>query len=599
MVFSMSTMRLGELLVAKSMIRPADLEAALGVQASVGGLLGMILVRLGSLSESDLLVALSEQLDIPIQARDEMPSPAQVEALLAETGTTHAWWVERQAVAWKTIKPPVLGEEDTEAEAVADEDVQLICAAVHPLDPTLRGLMAQIADRPVEWRLAAKSLIAAALEDVREDELEGLNGATDAARLRELAQEAPVIDFVNGVFAEALQRRASDIHVEPFEDKFFVRMRIDGILYTARTAPRSSFDAVCSRIKLLSGMDIGERRLPQDGRQAIRVSGQEVDLRVSALPAAWGESMVLRLLGKTSRLPELSELGLENEDAAKLARMVDQPNGIVLVTGPTGSGKTTTIYRLLSGINDGVRKIITVEDPVEFDLPGVIQVHVKADIGLTFAAGLRSILRQDPDVIMVGEIRDPETARIALQAALTGHMVISTVHTNSGLAAISRLLDLGVEDYLLADVMRGVVGQRLVRRLCPHCSAPSDTAQVATYRRAIPKAVRAKLKAGAQNWREPVGCAKCGGGGFLGRIGIYEIAPIGVAAANGIRRRASEPELLEIARREAGAVTMFEDGFLKAAAGQTALSEIFRVIGPVDPETDGLDHSADDLQAVY
>ena len=507
----MSSMRLGELLIAKNLIRPADLEAALGVQASVGGLLGMILVRVGSLSESDLLEALSEQLEIPIQARDEMPSPAQVEALLAETGTTHAWWVERQAVAWKTIKPPALGEEEPVAEAVADEDVKLICAAVHPLDPTLRGLMAQIADRPVEWRLAAKSLISAALEDVREEELD-FGGVADAARLRELAQEAPVIDFVNGVFAEALQRRASDIHVEPFEDKFHVRMRIDGILHTVRTAPRSSFDAVCSRIKLLSGMDIGERRLPQDGRQAIRVSGQEVDLRVSALPAAWGESMVLRLLGKTSRLPELSELGLEDDDAAKLARMVDQPNGIVLVTGPTGSGKTTTIYRLLTGLNDGVRKIITVEDPVEFDLPGVIQVHVKADIGLTFAAGLRSILRQDPDVIMIGEIRDPETARIALQAALTGHMVISTVHTNSGLAAISRLLDLGVEDYLLADVMRGVVGQRLVRRLCPHCSAPSDANQVATYRRAIPKAVRGRLKAASQNWREPVGCAKCGGG---------------------------------------------------------------------------------------
>ncbi len=596
----MSTMRLGELLISRNMIRPADLEAALGVQASVGGLLGMILVRLGSLSESDLLQGLSEQLNLPIQARDEMPSPAQVEALLAETGTTHAWWVERQAVAWKTTQPAPLGaEEDPDALQTEDDDAKLICAAVHPLDPTLRGLLAQIADRPVEWRLAPRSLIAAALEDVRDDELDFAGGVADAARLRELAQEAPVIDFVNGVFAEALQRRASDIHVEPFEDKFFVRMRIDGILHTARTAPRSSFDAVASRIKLLSGMDIGERRLPQDGRQAIRVSGQEVDLRVSSLPAAWGESMVLRLLGKTSRLPELSELGLANNDGVKLAKMVDQPNGIVLVTGPTGSGKTTTIYRLLTGINDGVRKIITVEDPVEFDLPGVIQVHVKADIGLTFAAGLRSILRQDPDVIMIGEIRDPETARIALQAALTGHMVISTVHTNSGLAAISRLLDLGVEDYLLADVMRGVVGQRLVRRLCTHCSAPSDPNQVKTYLRAVPKAVRARIKAEPQNWREPVGCPKCGGGGFLGRVGIYEIAPISVAAADAIRKRSGEPQLLEICRRDSGAITMFEDGFLKAAAGATALSEIFRVIGPVDPETDGQDHSADELQEVY
>jgi general secretion pathway protein E len=608
----MSTQRLGELLVAKKLIRPSDLEAALGVQASVGGLLGMILVRVGAVSESDLLAALSEQLGLPVQDKDNMPSPAQVEAYMDETGTSHAWWVERQAVAWKTSEPktPIRLEdaepgadadfpaEPAEEAAPDDPDAKLICAAVHPLDPTLRGLLEQMADRPVEWRLAPRSLISNALEDVRDDEDQIQAGVTDAARLRELAQEAPVIDFVNGVFAEALQRRASDIHVEPFEDKFYVRMRVDGILHTARTAPRSNFDAVASRIKLLSGMDIGERRLPQDGRQAIRVSGQEVDLRVSALPAAWGESMVLRLLGKTSRLPQMSELGLSDEDAARLKRVVDQPNGIVLVTGPTGSGKTTTIYRLLTGLNDGVRKIITVEDPVEFDLPGVVQVHVKADIGLTFAAGLRSILRQDPDIIMVGEIRDPETARIALQAALTGHVVISTVHTNSGLAAISRLLDLGVEDYLLADVMRGVVGQRLVRQLCPHCARPSNAEEVRSHLRATPKVILGRVRSSEQNWREPVGCKKCGGGGYLGRIGIFEIAPIGAEGAAAIRRRAGEPELLEASRR-AGMLTMFEDGVLKAATGQTSLSEIFRVIGPVDPETDGLDHSADEPQTVY
>jgi general secretion pathway protein E len=583
----MSAQRLGEMLVGKGLIRAQDLEAALSVQASVGGLIGLILVRMGALSESDLLEVVSEQLGLPVQVRDAMPSPVQVESFLEETRTTHTWWVERQAVAWRAGETASLGDEPAEE----DPDAPLICAAVHPLDPTLRGLMEQMADRPVEWRLAARSLVEAALEDVRGDgEADFAGGVTDAARLRELAEEAPVIDFVNGVFAEALQKRASDIHVEPFEDKFFVRMRVDGILSTVRTAPRGSFDAVASRIKLLSGMDIGERRLPQDGRQAVRISGQEVDLRVSSLPSAWGESMVLRLLGKTSRLPELAELGLTDADARKLGRMVDQPNGIVLMTGPTGSGKTTTIYRLLTGLNDGVRKIITVEDPVEFDLPGVVQVQVKADIGLTFAAGLRSILRQDPDVIMIGEIRDPETARIALQAALTGHMVISTVHTNSGLAAIARLLDLGVEDYLLADVMRGVVGQRLVRRLCPDCSRPADRAAAQTYRRSVPRALRARIT-GDENWREPVGCARCGNG-FLGRLGIFEIAPFGAAAGAAIRRRATEPELLEVSRR-AGYLTMFEDGVLKAAEGQTSLSEIFRVIGPVDPETDGLDHSAD------
>ena len=223
-------------------------------------------------------------------------------------------------------------------------------------------------------------------------------------------------------------------------------------------------------------MDIGERRIPQDGRQTVRVAGQEVDLRVSTLPAAWGESLVIRLLGKTNRLPELTELGLSEAEADTLLKLVDQPNGIVLISGPTGSGKTTTIYRLLAHLNAGDRKILTIEDPVEFDLKGVVQVHVRSDIGFTFAAGLRSILRQDPDVIMVGEIRDAETARIAVQAALTGHLVISTVHTNSALAAVPRLLDLGVEEYLLVDVLRGLVGQRLVRKLCPLCSQPDDTA---------------------------------------------------------------------------------------------------------------------------
>lgn len=587
-------MRLGDYLVAEGLVRPVDLDAALNVQSSVGGLLGLVLVRLGSLSETDLLAALSRQLSMRAQAREDMPSPAAVEAFIEESRTSHGWWVDRQAVAWRAQLPrpdpgpdadplvttPLTGE--TGAGTLGD----LICAAVNPLDDQLRAFMDQYAVEPVEWRLAARNVVASALEDIREDGgLEAVSLASDAARLRELAEEAPVIDFVNAVFAEAIQKRASDVHVEPFEDRFFVRMRVDGILHTARTAPRASFDAVCSRIKLLSGMDIGERRLPQDGRQAVRISGQEIDLRVSALPASWGESLVLRLLGKTSRIPELTELGLPAADAERLSRLVEQPNGIVLVTGPTGSGKTTTIYRLLTRLNDGERKIVTVEDPVEFDLPGVVQVHVRSDIGLTFAAGLRSILRQDPDVIMLGEIRDPETARIAIQAALTGHMVISTVHTNSGLAAIARLLDLSVEEYLLADVMRGVVGQRLVRRLCPHCSVPADPQKAASYDHAVPLPVRAALGTGPHDWREPMGCSRCSRTGFQGRLGLYEIAPFTSAIASAVRRRAGEDELIALAREE-GFVTLFEDGVRKAAAGRTAMSEIYRVIGPIDPELD-------------
>jgi general secretion pathway protein E len=344
---------------------------------------------------------------------------------------------------------------------------------------------------------------------------------------------------------------------------------------TTRTAPRARFDAVCSRIKLLSGMDIGERRLPQDGRQSIRVAGQELDLRISSLPSVWGESVVLRLLGRSDRLPQLSELGVSEAQAGALLGLVDKPNGVVLVSGPTGSGKTTTIYRLLIHLNNGVRKIVTVEDPVEFELPGVVQMQARSDIGLSFAAGLRSILRQDPDVIMIGEIRDQETAHIAVQAALTGHLVISTIHTNSALAAVPRLLDLNVEPFLLADVVRGLVGQRLVRRLCPHCAAPSDHDRAAIYEAARPAGYRC---AGTPAWKEPVGCAKCGPTGYLGRLGLYEIAPSSPALEHDIRHRASEEALSRTARAQ-GFASLAEDGYGKARAGLTTLAELRRVAG--------------------
>ncbi|MNH87467.1 Type II secretion system protein E [compost metagenome] len=565
---SLARPRLGEVLVERGLIRPADVANALSLQAQNGGPIGLNLVRLGALSEAQLLDVLSEQLDLPILAPEAGPAPERISAFLDEIGSPLAWWADREAVAWR---------DDDEGAS------RILCAAVQPLDPALAERISQATSEPVAFFLAPRALIEALAEDLTRDRAPaldaGLGGAgADAARLRELAQEAPVIDFVNAVFAEALTRRASDVHVEPYEDRFLVRMRIDGVLTTARSAPRSNFDAVCSRIKLLSGMDIGERRLPQDGRQSIRVSGQEVDLRVSTLPCSWGESIVLRLLGKTSRLPLLSELGVSPAQEAGFLRLAEHPNGVFLITGPTGSGKTTTIYRLLTHLNDGERKIITVEDPVELDLPGVIQVRVRAEIGLTFAAGLRSILRQDPDVIMIGEIRDPETARIAVQAALTGHMVISTVHTNTALAAIPRLLDLGIEDYLLADVMRGVAGQRLIRRLCDDCARPADPAEAAAHEQAIPAHLRAVAEAEPAAWREPVGCGKCGGSGFRGRVGVYELAPMSPALIAGMRASADEDQLTAAARAE-GFLSFADDGYLKARRGETALSEVYRIAG--------------------
>ncbi len=558
----MAGSRLGELLIAEGKISERELSSALTLQKDVGGLLGVLLIRIGAISEEQLLGVLSRQLGLHVLQSDAAPAPAQISSFFNEVGSPLSWWLDHQAIAWR-----------------ADEDGPVVCAAVQPLDPALRDRLAQAVKADIQYRLAPRALITGLLDDLAfgARSVSEAAGVADAARLRELAQETPVIDYVNGIFAEAMSRRASDVHVEPFEDRFVVRMRVDGLLQTVRTGPRSSFDAVCSRIKLLSGMDIGERRLPQDGRQSIRVAGQELDLRVSTLPSAWGESVVLRLLGKSNRLPDFKELGLHDDQASQLLRLVERPNGVVLVTGPTGSGKTTTIYRLLAYLNDGVRKIVTVEDPVEFDLPGVVQVHVRSDIGLTFAAGLRSILRQDPDVIMVGEIRDPETARIAVQAALTGHLVISTVHTNSALAAVARLADLGVEDYLLADVLRGAVGQRLVRRLCPHCARPSDESQVEAFEAARPEFLAASLR-GPAHWQDPVGCERCGNTGYLGRTGLYEIAHSNLDMERDIRQRAGEDQLRRTARQD-GFLTLFEDGYGKARSGQTTLAEIRRVSG--------------------
>jgi general secretion pathway protein E len=557
----MQSQRLGELLRGRELISDRELADALALQSLAGGLLGQLLIRTGALSEVDLLAVLSEELAVSVLSAGETPAAGQVAGFLAEIRSPLAWWTQHQAIAWQ------VGE---------GADGVVFCAAVNPLDAALHDRLAQVG-APVHYRLARHAVVTAVLEEIahgaRVEAAAG--GQSETARLKELAQETPVIDFVNSLFAEALARRASDVHVEPFADHFAVRMRIDGMLVTARTAPRARFDAVCSRIKLLSGMDIGERRLPQDGRQSIRIAGQELDLRISSLPSVWGESVVLRLLGRSDRLPELSELGVSGDQAAQLLALVDKPNGVVLVSGPTGSGKTTTIYRLLVHLNNGVRKIVTVEDPVEFDLPGVVQMQVRSDIGLSFAAGLRSILRQDPDVIMIGEIRDQETARIAVQAALTGHLVISTIHTNSALAAAPRLLDLDVEPFLLADVLRGLVGQRLVRRLCPHCARPADADRAAGYEAMRPAMARA---AGPAAWKQPGGCPKCGQSGFLGRLGLYEIVASTPNLEHDVRHRASEEQLTRTARAD-GYVSLPEDGWSKARAGLTTMAEVKRVAG--------------------
>jgi general secretion pathway protein E len=548
--------RLSELLRERGLISDRDCAEAEAIQREAGGGLAATLVRIGAISEESLLQVLSEQVGLPLLDPAEAPGAEEVQETARALNVPIAWLIDNETIVWRGGE----GSLNVAGPRVHDAAIQ------EAIDQW--GARARI--------YLARSLI---LEPVLLS-LRGLGGGhgradADPARLMELAEEAPVIDFVNSVFAEALASRASDVHFEPFEDKLLVRVRVDGVLAQRRVVSRELFDAVASRIKLLSGMDIAERRLPQDGRQSVRIAGRDVDVRVSTLPTTWGESIVVRLLGNTRHIPELGALGLSPAQRTVLTEAIAQPNGLVLVTGPTGSGKTTTVYRLIQSLNDGVRKIVTIEDPVELDLPGVLQMNVRADIDLDFATGLRSILRQDPDVIFVGEIRDAETARTAVQAALTGHLVISTVHTNSAFAAASRLIDLGVERFLLADVLRAVIAQRLVRRLCPRCVAPdADASHEARAQALLP----APMRAGAPRFQIGRGCQACGKSGFQGRIGVFEAAAIDAPLQDALRNGAPEAELAALARTR-GFTTLLENGLAMARAGETAFPEALRVLG--------------------
>ena len=379
----------------------------------------------------------------------------------------------------------------------------------------------------------------------------------DTDTLRDLASEAPVVRLVNQIIAQAVEQRASDIHVEPFETDLRIRYRIDGHLVEQEPVPRRAAAAIVSRLKLMAGLDIAERRLPQDGRVKLPVRGKEVDFRVATSPTLHGESIVLRILDRSGVSLDFTALGLAAEPQAQLHRQLDRPNGIVLVTGPTGSGKTTTLYAALERLNKPNRKLVTVEDPVEYQIFGINQIQVKNEIGLDFAGVLRSTLRHDPDIIMIGEIRDADTARIAVQAALTGHLVLSTTHTNGAAATIARLVDLGVSDYLIASTLNAVVAQRLVRVLCPHCREPHELP--------APLAKELGLKGQPTVYRAK-GCPSCNGTGYRGRVGLFEVLELDEAA----RERLLVRQPIFGAKR-----SLFADGLDKVLAGVTSLEEVW------------------------
>jgi len=560
--------RLGDLLVEARLVVPADLARALALQPQIGGRLGQILVRLGALSEEALLPVLAEQLAMPLLASVEWPQDNEAFRLGAsDPGISVDWWVDQGVAAWRV------------------EGDALRVVARDPLDATVNEVLEKRLAAPWQWRLARAQDVERLVDAFQRANRSVESDDDDVGHLRELAEEAPVIELVNSLLAQAMDRSASDIHVEPEEDSFSVRFRIDGVLHPVLQLPLSRFAAVASRVKLISGMDIAERRLPQDGRLSARVSGKEVDVRASAVPGVHGESIVMRLLPKEREDLSLEKLGFEPRDLARFRRWAAEPHGIVLVTGPTGSGKSTTLYATLESINDREEKIITVEDPVEYRVKGITQIQANAEIGYTFARALRAILRQDPDVVMIGEIRDRETAEIAIQAALTGHLVFSTLHTNDAVSAFTRLVDMGVEPFLVATSVRAVQAQRLLRRLCTACAVPADVHPDIA-------ATAARLAPGeTPRWRKAVGCPACQGTGYRGRVGIYELVDVDPELQGLVMQRASAGEM----RRHAssmGSLTLREDGLLKALRGLTTVDEVVRITGAALETADDVGASA-------
>ena len=547
---------LGELLVQAGKLTARDLERALLAQQEMGGMLGRVLVRLGLVSEIDVARTLSEQLGVPFIAADAFPDlMPEVPGLLPEFLQANAIYPLRQ------------------------DGAQLHVAMAVPQDAFLLKALHLVTGCTVRPHLALESDIEKALAEPAEEAAtdsddgfaDGMDGGDFVEHLKDLASEAPVIRLVNTIIGRVTDLRASDIHLEPFDDGLHVRYRVDGVIHLGEVVPPRLSAAVSSRVKLLAHLDIAERRLPQDGRIKTRVKGRELDLRVSTVPTVHGESVVMRVLDRASVRLNLDTMGFEQDTLARFNELLLRPHGILLVTGPTGSGKTTTLYAALSKIDAQTNKIITDEDPVEYQLEGINQIQVHPQINLTFANALRSILRQDPDIIMIGEMRDGETAQIAVQSALTGHLVLSTLHTNTAAGAVIRMQDMGVESYLITSSVNGVLAQRLVRTLCSHCKeayepGPELRASTGLGRFCPP----------GQHIYRAVGCEHCRQSGYRGRTGIHELfvldEPMRRAIIDG-----RDANALNALAAQGGMLSLFEDGLRKVAAGVTTLDELARV----------------------
>jgi len=545
-------MRLDQLILERGLVAQETLSRARLIQAETGERLDSVLTRLGMIAEQTLAIAIAKETGLPIASSSDFPA----EPILVD------------AVSSRFLR-------DVKAVPIAHTDETVDVALIDPLDPYPIEALGFALRRKICPKIAKANDVEAALDrlygaaaQAQSDE-ESVDEA-DVERLKDLASDAPVVRTVNNLIARASEARASDIHIEPAEDGVRVRYRVDGALIDVENLPAHLKLPLVSRIKVMASLDIAERRLPQDGRMRVAVRGHEIDLRIATSPTIHGESVVMRILDRSNLSLDFKALGFEDDILEKFLHVLRQPHGIVLVTGPTGSGKTTTLYASLAAINSPDRKILTIEDPIEYRLAGINQTQVKPQIGLTFAAALRSFLRQDPDVMMVGEIRDLETAEVAIQSALTGHTILSTLHTNSAAASVTRLIDMGVEPFLITSTLNAVLAQRLVRRLCPKCREAYEPTQAF-----LESLLPGTDVSGVTQLYRPKGCEACGHTGFRGRLSVMELLPVD-EEISGIILARGEARAVQRSAVSHGMRTMLADGLLKSQKGLTTIEEVLR-----------------------
>jgi type IV pilus assembly protein PilB len=552
--------KLGDILLKAEIISEEQLEKALELHQQKGIRVGKALIQLGYTTQESLIKALSEQLGIPyISLSSYQIEPSIISLIPENLARTH-----KLIPLFKIGNTLTVGMVDP-LDVFAIDEISM--KSKLEIEPTICS--EEELDQTLDHYYGSTSTMDEVVQIIQEEEDFVKEKKIDEMSLKEAADDAPIIKLVNLIFSQAIKDKASDVHVEPEEDKVIVRIRIDGVLHQAYSQPKNFQNAIISRIKIMAEMDIAERRLPQDGRFQLRVEDHDVDVRVSTIPTVNGENIVMRLLDKTNVLVNLDDLGFTQTNLEKLKNLINKPYGIILVTGPTGSGKTTTLYAALNSLNGEEKNIVTIEDPIEYRLKMVRQSQVNPKIGLTFAKGLRSILRQDPDIIMVGEIRDTETANVAVQSALTGHLVLSTLHTNDSPGAISRLIDMGVEPFLVSAATIGILAQRLIRKLCPKCKESYEP---------TPEVLR-ELKISTDGKKftfyRAKGCRACRDSGYKGRIGIFELLLMDDNVRNMIITRTNLTEIKKYVMKN-GMRSLRQDGILKVIKGITTVEEVIR-----------------------